>query len=172
MPRNIEIKAHARDFEEIRRRAEALSDTPCEVIPQEDAFFIIEKGRLKLRMLGSNHAQLIYYTRPDQSGAKRSEYYIAETNDPESLKKVLSMAYGLRGVVKKTRHLYIAGQTRIHLDDVENLGKFLELEVVMLPEQSDAYGQSVIDDLMYKLGINPADLLEGAYMDMIENKHS
>ena len=72
MPANIEIKARARDFEEIRRHAESLSDTPVEVIPQEDIFFNTEQGRLKLRVLALNLGQLIYYTRPDQEGPKRS----------------------------------------------------------------------------------------------------
>ena len=52
-------------------------------------------------------------------------------SDPESLKSTLSLALGVRGVVRKTRYLYLVGQTRIHLDDVEGLGHFMELEVVM-----------------------------------------
>jgi predicted adenylyl cyclase CyaB len=169
MPSNIEIKAYARDFDEIRRRAEALSDTSCEVIPQEDIFFSVAKGRLKLRVLAPNRGQLIYYMRPDQEGPKLSEYHIAETGDPEGLKNILARACGIRGAVKKTRYLFIVGQTRVHLDDVENLGKFMELEVVMRPEQPDAEGQKIAEDLMRRLGVVPADLLEGAYMDMIEN---
>lgn len=39
------------------------------------------------------------------------------------------MSLGIKGVVKKTRHLYIHEHTRIHIDDVENLGKFVEIEV-------------------------------------------
>jgi predicted adenylyl cyclase CyaB len=168
MPRNIEIKAHARNFDEIRRCAEALSDTPCEAIPQEDIFFPVEKGRLKLRILAPDRGQLIYYNRPDESGPKRSEYRFAETSDPEGLKEILTQAYGMRGSVKKTRYLYLVGQTRVHLDDVENLGKFMELEVVMHPEQSDAEGEKIAGDLMHQLGIAPADLVEGAYMDLLD----
>jgi predicted adenylyl cyclase CyaB len=170
MPRNIEIKAYARDFDEIRRCAEALSDIPCEVIQQEDIFFPVEKGRLKLRILAPDRGQLIYYNRPDQEGPKLSEYHIAETSDPEGLKSILAQAYGIRGVVRKTRYLYLAGQTRIHLDDVQGLGKFMELEVVMRPEQPDAEGQKFAEDLMRQIGIAPADLLEGAYIDLIEKR--
>ena len=118
MPSNIEIKAYARDFDEIRRRAAALSNKPVEILPQEDTFFNTPQGRLKLRVLSMKSGQLIYYTRPDQEGPKRSDYHIALTTDPENLKRVLELAYGIRGVVKKTRYLYLAGQTRIHLDDV------------------------------------------------------
>jgi predicted adenylyl cyclase CyaB len=170
MPANIEIKAHARDFAEIKSRAEALSDSPCEIIQQEDTFFNSPQGRIKLRVLTEQRAQLVYYTRTDQSGPKRSDYHIFETSDAENLKIVLGLAYGVRGVVRKTRYLYLAGQTRIHLDEVSGLGQFMELEVVMQPGQSDQQGQAIAEDLMQKLGVIPADLLEGAYMDLIESK--
>ena len=168
MPSNIEIKARARDFEKIRRRVQELSDTPVEVIPQEDTFFNTSQGRLKLRVLPGNNGQLIYYTRPDQEGPKRSDYHISLTSDPENLKRVLELAYGIRGLVRKTRYLYLVGQTRVHLDKVENLGQFLELEVVMRDGQSDAEGQAVAEGLMTALGVKKSDLLEGAYMDLME----
>jgi predicted adenylyl cyclase CyaB len=170
MPSNIEIKARARDFEEIRHHAESLSNTPVEVIPQEDIFFNTEKGRLKLRVQALNLGQLIYYTRPDQKGPKRSEYHICETSDPENLRRVLELAYGIRGVVRKIRYLYLVGQTRVHLDDVEGLGQFMELEVVMREGQTDAEGQAIAEDLMSRLGVERGDLLEGAYMDLLEGR--
>jgi predicted adenylyl cyclase CyaB len=168
MPTNIEIKARVSDMVGLQARAEAISDTPVRVIPQEDTFFHTPKGRLKLRQLQPDQAQLVYYERPDQDGPKRSNYHIFETNDPQGLKTALRMALGVRGVVRKTRYLYLAGQTRIHLDDVEGLGQFMELEVVLREGQSDAEGQAVAEDLMARLGIHKEDLLEGAYMDLLE----
>jgi len=170
MPANIEIKARVRDFAALQRRAAALSDTPVQVIPQEDTFFIVPRGRLKLRQLGEDRAQLVFYERPDQGGPKRSNYHIFETRDPDNLKTTLALALGVRGVVRKTRRLYLAGQTRIHLDDVEGLGQFMELEVVLRPGQSDTDGQAVATRLMQDLGVLPEDLLEGAYMDLLEGK--
>ncbi len=169
MPSNIEIKARVRDFPGLKRRAESLSDSPLEVIPQEDTFFVTSKGRLKLRVLAPDRAQLVYYERSDQDGPKRSDYFIFNTNDPENLKTALKLALGIRGVVKKTRYLYMIGQTRLHLDDVEGLGHFMELEVVLRDGQSDQEGQAVAGDLMKKLGIQSTDLIEGAYMDLLEN---
>jgi predicted adenylyl cyclase CyaB len=169
MPSNIEIKARARDFPELQRRARSLSDTSGEVIQQEDTFFATSQGRLKLRVLAPDRAQLIYYSRPDQHGPKRSDYHIFETSDPKNLMITLTLAYGVRGRVRKTRHLFLVNQTRVHLDDVEGLGQFVELEVVMRPDQSDRQGQAIADDLMNKLGIEQGDLLEGAYMDLIDS---
>jgi len=168
MPANIEIKARVRDFPALRKRAEALADGPVEVISQEDTFFNAPHGRLKLRQLAPARGQLVYYERSDSAGPKRSEYFIAETADPPALKAALSAALGVRGVVRKTRTLYMVGQTRLHLDEVEGLGQFMELEVVLRPGQTDMEGQSIADDLMVKLGIEQGDLLEGAYMDLLE----
>lgn len=168
MPANIEIKARARDFSALQARAAALSDTPRQVIAQEDIFFPVPRGRLKLRLLSADRAQLVYYTRPDQRAPKRSDYHLFETRDPENLKTVLSLALGVRGVVRKTRSLYLVGQTRIHLDQVEGLGEFVELEVVLRPDQEEADGRAIADDLMARLGILPADLVEGAYLDLLE----
>jgi predicted adenylyl cyclase CyaB len=170
MPANIEIKARARDFDAIRTKAKRLSGAPEQVIPQTDTFFFTEKGRLKLRELGGERAQLIFYERPDQGGPKRSDYHIYETGDPENLKITLSLALGTRGVVRKTRYLYLVGQTRVHLDDVEGLGRFMELEVVLGPDQTDAEGQEIAEELMSELGVERSDLLEGAYMDLMEDK--
>lgn len=169
MPSNIEIKARVRNFDEIKARAENLSNQPVEVIPQEDTFFNTPQGRLKLRARSGEKGQLIYYTRPDQEGPKRSDYHIFQSSDPENLRRVLELAYGIRGIVKKTRYLYLVGQTRVHLDDVEGLGQFMELEVVMREGQSDAEGQVIAEDLMERLGVARSDLLEGAYMDLLES---
>lgn len=169
MPSNIEIKARVRDFDEIRQRAERLSDTAVQIIHQEDTFFNTEKGRLKLRVLAPDRAQLIYYLRFDQESPKRSDYHIFETPDPENLKRVLELAYGIRGVVKKTRYLYMVGQTRIHLDDVDGLGQFMEFEVVLKEGQSNAEGEEIAERLMTSLGVERSDLIEGAYIDLLEN---
>ena len=172
MPANIEIKARVEDFDALKMRAESLSEAPVKVIPQEDTFFNAEKGRLKLRVQSPDEGYLIYYERPDQDGPKRSDYYLAKTNEPDDLKTALSLALGVRGVVKKTRYLYMIGQTRVHLDEVAGLGYFMELEVVMREGQSDAEGQAVAEELMRRLGIREEALIEGAYMDLIESRIS
>ena len=171
MPANIEIKARVRDLADLHKRAELLSDTPVQVIPQEDTFFNTPRGRLKLRQLAPGHGQLVYYERGDAAGPKRSDYQIVETSSPSALKDALASALGVRGIVRKTRSLYLVGQTRLHVDEVEGLGHFMELEVVLRPEQNDTEGQAIANDLMVKLGVAESDLLEGAYMDLLEEKN-
>jgi len=171
MPSNIEIKARVHDLPQLKLRAEDISGTSCEILKQEDTFFAVLRGRLKLREFGgSSTAELIYYERPDASGPKRSEYSIYQTANPAKLKEVLTLTHGIRGVVRKTRFLALVGQTRIHIDDVEGLGAFMELEVVLEEGQSDASGQAIAADLMERLGVQKADLIEMAYMDLLEEK--
>ena len=169
MARNIEIKARVPDPAALRRRAAALTDTPAELIPQEDTFFRVPLGRLKLRVITPDHGQLIYYQRPDAAGPKQSDYHIAVTAEPQTLKNVLARSLGVRGVVTKQRWLYLVGPTRIHLDQVEGLGSFMELEVVLQADQSPAEGQAIAADLMAQLGIQEQHLIEGAYIDLLEN---
>ncbi len=170
MPTNIEIKARVHNFHKFRELAEKLSDTPVELIRQEDIFFHTPEGRFKLRILSPQRAQLVYYTRVDDSGPKRSDYQIYETGDPAGLQALLSSALDVRGVVRKSRYLYLAGQTRIHADEVEGLGHFMELEVVLRDGQSDQEGQAIAEEFMRKLEIGAEDLIEGAYMDLIESE--
>lgn len=168
MATNIEIKARVRDRARLRHLAEALSDTPCVTLRQEDTFFNAPGGRLKLRSLAPDQGQLIYYVRDDATGPKRSDYVISTTTEPDALKAVLAAALGIRGVVRKQRLLYMVGHTRIHLDEVDGLGAFVELEVVLLPGQSEQEGRAAAVELMAKLGIQDSDLIEAAYMDLLE----
>ncbi len=168
MPVNIEVKARVHDFNRLRQKAEKLSDTPCQVIPQEDTFFNCPSGRIKLRELSPRTGQLVCYQRVDIPGPKPSAYKIFETDNPAGLKEILTEAFGVRGVVSKVRYLYMVGQTRIHIDEVKGLGVFMELEVVMKPGQSDAEGKSIANKLMQQLGIEEQDLINTAYIDLLE----
>ena len=80
---------------------------------------------------------------------------------------MLSSACGIRGIVRKQRRVYLVGNTRIHLDEVEGLGEFLELEVVLTPEEQPIAGQKIAEQLMTRLGIRNADLVDCAYLDLI-----
>lgn len=164
---NIEIKARASDFIHQKELAKALSDLPEELLVQEDTFFNVPRGRLKLRVFSPEEGELIYYERANQNGPKQSNYRISETSNPVTLKTVLSSALGVLGIVKKERRLFLAGQTRIHFDVVEELGEFIELEVVMQEKQSLEECQLITQELMQKLKIKKKDLIEGAYLDLL-----
>lgn len=138
---NVEIKARLADFALARKRIEIIADSGPSVIEQEDTFFACPNGRLKVRTFSETEGELIYYKRPDSSEPRISHYIRSKSSDPRSLCDVLSSALGVRGIVRKKRTLYIAGQTRIHLDQVEYLGSFVELEVVLSPQQTISASQ-------------------------------
>lgn len=167
MPTNIEIKARVRDVPRIRALATALSDTPATEIQQHDTFFQVPTGRLKLRQFSADKGELIFYRRPDVAGAKRSDYLIAPSDSPERLLEVLSAALGAQQSVVKTRTLFQVGQTRVHLDSVVGLGFFVELEVQLRPDQSTEEGEETARQLMAALEISEADLIKGAYADLL-----
>lgn len=166
--KNIEIKARVRDLEEFAARLRTLKPGKARVFVQEDVFFPTPHGRLKLRILGPRTGELIRYDRPDRTGPKASDYEIFRTREPQKLRKLLSEALGVRGIVKKTRLLVLVGQTRVHLDQVQGLGLYMELEVVLLPGQTEKDGQMIAARLMKVLGISSRDLVRGAYIDLLE----
>lgn len=170
MGSNIEIKARARDYRALRSIAERLSGGSGQLIEQEDTFFLVPKGRLKLRAFSPTEGELIYYERKDAEGPTQSLYSIAPTSDPASLKATLAGALGIRGTVRKKRFLYLVGQTRIHLDEVEKLGWFLELEVVLEPGQEIREGETIARELMAQLNIPDEDLIDTAYIDLLESE--
>lgn len=172
MARNVEIKAKVEDVTALLERIESIADRGPQVIHQEDTFFPCSKGRLKFRRFSEQEGELIFYERPDTTGPTESQYARTSSLEPDALTEMLSQALGVRGVVRKRRILYWMGQTRIHLDDVEGLGAFLELEVVLEPRQSTSEGIEIAGELMKRLKIKEADLVEGAYIDLLEQTNS
>ncbi len=170
MPRNVEIKARVPDMGTVRARAAAMSDALAVVLEQEDTFFNVPDGRLKLRVFPDGKGELIAYRRPDAVGPKTSEYFVYRTPNPEALKDLLTRALGIRGIVRKRRLLYLVGQTRIHLDEVEGLGAFLELEVMLSDRQLEAEGEAIARRLLADLGVRDEDLMSSAYIDLLEEK--
>ena len=172
MARNIEIKAHIPSVAAILERAAALADEGPVEIRQDDTFFECRSGRLKLRTFANGEGELIFYRRSDEQGPKESFYVRTPTAAPDSLRETLTLAYGVVGRVRKNRTLFIAGRTRIHLDIVENLGHFLELEVVLREDESTDVGVREAHELMQRLGVTPSQLIDRAYVDLLAKKGS
>jgi len=167
MPANIEIKAALTDRAAALATAARLSNSGPEIIHQEDVFFRCEGARLKLRIFAPSRGELIRYQRDDVAEVRCSRYSIARTSDPQILLDILTHTLGRVGTVKKTRTLYLAGQTRIHVDVVEGLGDFLELEVVLRAGQTEAEGKRTAVELLREFGISEQALIGQAYIDLV-----
>lgn len=172
MARNVEIKAVAENVGELSAAARRMSSEPPTTVEQTDVFFRTEAGRLKLSILSPGYGELIFYDRPDQAGPKTNTYTISITNQPSALRAVLSAAYGEDVIVRKVRKLYLAGRTRIHVDAVEDLGDFVELEVVLEDAENPDDGIAEAHALMAELGIRRSNLVEGACADLLKARES
>jgi adenylate cyclase class IV len=170
MPRNIEIKATVDSIEALLPTAAALAGRGPVEIDQDDTFFDCPNGRLKLREFSPREGELIFYQRPDDAGPKESFYVVVRTSTPSSMRDVLSNAYGIVGRVRKHRTLFLVGRTRIHLDRVESLGDFLELEVVLSDDEPPQAGLDEAHRHLASLGIHPSQLRAGAYVDLMARR--
>jgi len=178
---NIEFKARQQNLERahsvLKQHGVALAAT----LRQTDTYFHAPNGRLKLREINEETAQLVFYQRPDRAEVKRSDYLIAPVASPAALRDALGAAYGIRTVVKKTRELYLlprqlgeyAGRAapdliRLHLDTVEGLGYFLEIEVILQEREAPQIAEQEAKFWLQEFGIAPEDLLSGSYADLVE----
>jgi predicted adenylyl cyclase CyaB len=172
MARNVEIKARIESLEALAETVAAIADEgPIEMF-QDDTFFMCERGRIKLRALSETEGQLIFYQRPNEKGPKESSYIVSPTAAPDSLREALLLAYGQAGRVRKHRTLYVVGRTRVHLDRVEGLGQFVELEVVLCDGEDTTAGIEEAQRLMAVLGISSTQLLDGAYVDLLAQRRA
>ncbi|WP_109476735.1 class IV adenylate cyclase [Paraburkholderia sp. C35] len=171
MARNIEIKARAQQFEQLRERAAALSPDAPMIFRQQDFFYDVPRGRLKLRQFDDGTpAELIFYQRDDRDGPKASYYTRSPVTNPEAMHSLLATALTTRGIVSKERHVYIVGRTRIHLDRVDGLGDFVELEVVLAQDDDEEGGEKEAHAVFAKLGVPESDLVAVAYVDMLNQE--
>ncbi|MBM3459442.1 MAG: class IV adenylate cyclase [Armatimonadetes bacterium] len=164
--RNVELKCRCADLELVRRRAEELGARAAGVLEQEDWFFPAPLARLKLRCFPDGAAELISYSRPDHPDVRSSDYHLYPTGNPEGLTAVLAKALGNAGVVRKRRRLYLFQNTRIHLDEVEGLGNFVELETVVHGQpEADAYRE--LQTVAEALELREEDRIATAYRDLL-----
>ncbi len=167
MARNVEIKARLAHIDSVAAKAAALAHEGPVAIFQDDTFFHCPNGRLKLRAFSATAGELIFYQRSDQAGPKESFYVRSPTSEPGSLREALALACGEAGRVIKHRTLYLVGPTRVHLDVVEGLGHFLELEVMLADGETVAQGVAVAQGLMAQLGVQVDQLVADAYVDLL-----
>jgi homotetrameric cytidine deaminase len=155
--RNLEIKARDADPRRSLELALELGAEDRGEIVQRDTYFGQASGRLKLREQDPGEAELIQYRRPDETGPRVSDYRLVAVGEAEALREALDAALGTLVVVEKSRRLLIWEGVRIHLDEVEGLGSFLELEA---PGEGER-----LDELRAKLEIG--DLVAGSYSDLL-----
>jgi homotetrameric cytidine deaminase len=165
--RNVELKALDPDPARSLERALALGAEDHGVIVQRDTYFRVVHGRLKLREEEPGEAHLIAYSRPDAAEVRVSSYRVVPVPDPPALLAALEQSPGVDVVVAKRRRLLLWESVRIHLDEVEGLGSFLELEAVAEPDSDLTREHRQIAQLREALRIRDDALREGSYADSV-----
>jgi adenylate cyclase class 2 len=165
--RNLELKAR-----HVGSRAVAV--TACEdlgaedhgVLAQRDTYFATSHGRLKLREEG-DQAELIAYRRPDQAGQRESRFRLIPVDDPAALRAALEEALGVIAVVQKRRRLFLWHGVRIHLDQVNELGNFIEFEAPIREAQSVEGAEGLLRVLVDRLGVEEDMRVATSYCDLM-----
>jgi len=165
--RLVELKARYEDLG--KARALLLASEKVGVYRQTDTYFAVGERRLKLREVdGRPYGQLIYYERPDRVDVKDSIVLLYEAVDPRTLKEMLSRILGVHVVVRKRREIYRHEGVQVHLDEVENLGRFLEFELAVedTPAAVEA-GHTTLAAMRRLFDIPDEDLVASSYSDLL-----
>jgi homotetrameric cytidine deaminase len=164
--RNVEVKARDPDPDATLAAALGHGASDEGVLHQRDVYFRAQTGRLKLR-IEPDRAQLIAYRRADAATARLSEYHLVDVPDPDALTAALVATLGITVEVVKRRHLLLWHDVRIHLDDVDGLGRWVELEAVA-PHTSDLADEHMkVAELRDVLGIGDERVVAEGYAAML-----
>ena len=162
--KNYEIKCKITDIAKFRKIIRNESSYLYSKETQTDIYYKVKKGRLKLRIINNESASLIYYERSDKAKIRTSNYIISRTNDFKQLDDILRSQFNQLTVVSKVRDIFIKDNIRIHLDRVNELGDFLEIEIIY-KELSSAKKQ--MENLIKILNLNKSEFIKHSYSDML-----
>jgi adenylate cyclase class IV len=174
--RNLELKVACRpEGLALRRELLARAGIPVDArLWQRDVYFKVPDGRLKLRWMVRDHggesrisAELITYARPDEAASRWSDYSVEPValDMVDALETKLLAAHGVLAIIVKQRVVALWGATRIHLDEVEVLGCFIELETV-LTDQSEADADQEHQAVIRALQLDELPVVAGSYSDL------
>ena len=164
MPINLELKARYASADEARARAAACGASPGGVLLQQDTYFRVPRGRLKLRETRGERGELIYYERPEETAERWSRFTREWLGDGAGAGRVLAEALGVLATVRKRRELYLFRDARIHIDEVEELGTFVEFEVT---GGENSATLATMKELRSAFGIVESAVIKVSYSDMI-----
>ena len=164
--RNLEAKFRLDDLATARVAAERLGYRHRETWRQRDTFLRVEHGKLKLREEPAG-AALIHYGRERHESLQLSNYEIVSVVDAEKMRAMLSAALEVLAEVRKERTLLIRGNVRLHLDRVDGLGDFCEIEAVIADGDDPDRSRVAIAELLAALGIDDANLIDVSYFELM-----
>jgi predicted adenylyl cyclase CyaB len=165
--RNIELKALDPEPLASLERCHALGAKRGGEKWQRDTHFEVKRGGLKLREEDPGRPHLIQFERAGQAHERESRYRILDVQDAAALSASLAAAVGIRAVVVKRRLVVLWRGVRIHLDDVEGLGTFIELEAVAPPHSDLARERELVAFLRTALAITSDRVISRGYAEQL-----
>ena len=167
---NIEIKARCANPQAIRDILREKGADFCGTDHQTDTYFKVERGRLKLRE-GNIENALVYYEREDQAGPKQAQVTLYPTTPGSTLKEILTQSLGVLVVVKKRREIYFIENVKFHLDTIDGLGTFVEIEAI---DKDGTIGKDRLlaqcQSYLALFMVSPNDLVAVSYSDLLLQK--
>ncbi len=163
MPANLELKVPVHSFRKIKKILIGLKAKYEGLLNQKDVYYKNSRGLLKLRIQNGRQS-IIYYDRDETSKNRWSnyEYLVLSGGNAESFFKKI---FNVTAVVEKKRQLFLYDNTRIHLDEVKGLGKFIELETLVINGKADAKRR--FDNTVKILGLDARSQIKKSYGDLI-----
>ena len=167
---NIEIKAKCNDHEKIRAILKSRNADFKGTDHQNDTYFKVNNGRLKLRE-GNIENFLVFYEREDKEGPKQSDVILFKSDPNSSLKEILLTSLGTLVVVDKQREIYFIENVKFHIDTVKNLGTFMEIEAI---DSNGSFGKEKLleqcQNYLDLFSIPKNDLISVSYSDLLFQK--
>lgn len=162
---NIEFKCELRDPALARAVCRGMGAAPVDLLEQVDTYFKLADGRLKRRESAGHPAEYIFYHRDNLSRPRISRFSIYTA--AEALERFGTVPLPTWVVVRKRREVYLINNVRVHLDDVEGLGSFLELEALVSPRMNVARCHRAIAELRRALAPALGEPISASYSDLV-----
>ena len=169
--RNLEAKFKVRDPSAAQIAAIAIGYKPAGLLSQHDTFFKVASGKLKLRE-EDERAYLVGYQRAGDGTLQLSEYRIVPVPDPSAIRALLADSLGVLAEVRKRRTLLLHSHVRLHLDEVDGLGFYGEIEAVLDDEADLDSERAFVDRTLLSLQIDRDALIEGSYFELLQGRGS
>ena len=164
---NVEIKARTNSPEFVRTYLIEHHADFRGTDNQTDTYFNVTSGRLKLRE-GNIENNLIYYNRNNQAGPKSSQFNLVKVEDAKGLKEILTKSCGIKMIVKKRREIYYIYNVKFHIDQIPELGSFIEIEAGnILADKTKAELLEQCNFYLKEFGVKDQDLVAVSYSDML-----
>lgn len=168
--KNIEFKAKVKSLSSIEKKIVKLGAIFKGEFKQVDTYYNVPKARLKLRETAGEESSLIYYNRENIVGHRESNVIYYKHAPSQELMSILELQFGIKVKVNKVRKIYKLNNINLHIDDVDSLGTFVEVEAGKEKGMDDEHLSKQCDELFTALGLRKSDLVAVSYSDLVLNE--